>query len=486
MKRLLLAILAMATLTASAQNFPDSIVVTLNTYTYRYRFLPYDSGYVTEDTLYSSFSSSITKNNTNYKLDGRVISASKIEAFLNELDRPDNTDNSLKKYGVDPDWITQHPAELLNLYSGYYDLKWNEKQREFITDKLTDTTYYIKELNDFLSNGSGYTMHHAYKDEYVIAIYKGGILLDKLTSRKFVWGYRMPWTNLNGDIIYNYGIEKMLNTLMLEKEAAKKLLTGNKLLRHLVNEIVDFHMQSLYKLSAYSFKKEIDELVPEFEVLSFEEVYGRGRYISDEKLAIKVVLKNYLMLDNVYLNFIASGKGKSIYSRDSIKADYKDVIIRIQSVGFLMDYIQANPGSKIDVYYFNNKGVNEYNIAGFNKDPESWGHHDKYVESLARYEKNNITPSFDLVKAIETSKRLDCGCNYRFDRSYAENAIFFELEDEAGNNSLWFLLPDNKVLLYIMEGDKVLGFDRANFGSDIGLQYPCVLFNLAGEMVDDR
>lgn len=255
MKRLLLAILAMATLTASAQNFPDSIVVTLNTYTYRYRFLPYDSGYVTEDTLYSSFSSSITKNNTNYKLDGRVISASKIEAFLNELDRPDNTDNSLKKYGVDPDWITQHPAELLNLYSGYYDLKWNEKQREFITDKLTDTTYYIKELNDFLSNGSGYTMHHAYKDEYVIAIYKGGILLDKLTSRKFVWGYRMPWTNLNGDIIYNYGIEKMLNTLMLEKEAAKKLLTGNKLLRHLVNEIVDFHMQSLYKLSAYSFKK---------------------------------------------------------------------------------------------------------------------------------------------------------------------------------------------------------------------------------------
>ena len=41
-----------------------------------------------------------------------------------------------------------------------------------------------------------------------------------------------------------------------------------------------------------------------------------------------------------------------------------------------------------------------------------------------------------------------CGCNYRFEREFIENAIFFEVTSNRNTSSIWFLLPDASVLLY--------------------------------------
>ena len=328
-------------------------------------------------------------------------------------------------------------------------------------------------------------MHNSYKNEFIVKFYSKGTISNEVKSRKYVWGYKMPWTNQSGDTLYNFSIETKLNDILSTKEKLKAPLKGEKLQKYLVNKIIDNYMPWLYKLSAYSYKKEIDELKSDFKVVSFEEIYGRGRYIWNEPKTMKIVLKNKLMYDNVNLVFLASKYGNTIYSRDSIKNDYTNYINRIQSVKFISDYLIANPNSRLDIYYFNNKGINEYNIESVNKNPTTWARHDKWVESLKFYEKNNIKPTFDIDQSIKTSQQNDCGCNYRFDKSYIEKAIFFEVHDANNSSSIWFLLPDNKVLLYIMDDSTALNFKRSDFNDkkDYGLIYPCALFDTTGQKI---
>ena len=100
---------------------------------------------------------------------------------------------------------------------------------------------------------------------------------------------------------------------------------------------------------------------------------------------------------------------------------------------------------------------------------------------LKWYEKNNIKPGFDTSESIRVSKQTDCGCNYRFDRHYIEPAIFFEIKDSNHNSSIWFLLPDDKVLLYIMDGEKAPNYDRPQDGKKWGLLYHCLLLGINGQ-----
>jgi hypothetical protein len=191
------------------------------------------------------------------------------------------------------------------------------------------------------------------------------------------------------------------------------------------------------------------------------------------------------MYDNVSFVLLASKYDNTIYTRDSIRKDYANYINRIQSITFISDYLKASPNSRLDIYYFNNKGINEYNIESVNKSPTTWARHDKWVENLKWDSIHNIKLNFDVNESIKTSERVDCGCNYRFNRSYIEQAIFFEIHDKENNSSIWFLLPDNKVLLYIMDNATALNFKRSDFGDkkEYGLLYPCALFDTDGKRV---
>jgi hypothetical protein len=472
--RLLLAIILLISLKLTGQALPDSIIITNNTYVHNL------SG---SDITYRSDNYSIIHQSNGYFLNGDKISKTNILRLLSELSKPNNTDNFLGKYGIDTTWIKNNPGEILNLYTNKEDFEWNNQQKQYIFKELTNLKNYQTELNSYFSNGCCFTMHNSYSNEFVIRIYNKNVPIQEVKSRKFVWGYMQPWRNLNNDTLYNFQIEKKLNKLLSISQKTKEPLYGKKMLKYLVNKIVGNNMSSLYVLSAYTYTKEIEELKTDFEILSFNEVQGRGRYIWNEPATMRVRLKNKFMLDNVNLVFLASKTGKTIYSRDSIKKDYKQYIERIQSINFISDYLKSNPGTKLDIYYFNNKGINEYNIEGVNKNPSTWARHDKWVESLKFYQKNNIKPGFDIDQSIKTSQQNDCGCNYRFERSYIEKAIFFEISDNNKNSSIWFLLPDNKVLLYLMQGATLLNYSFKDFGDKEYMQYPCVLFDLNGQRV---
>jgi hypothetical protein len=465
-------------ITAKSQILPDSIIITKNSYVNN--FTDNDSLIKSEDYNYCHLSGK-------YICKDKTISESKAKSLIDEINNPSNKLDLLTKFEIDTAWIKQNPEELLKPYSNkYYNLSWNQQQKEYIFKKLTDLNDYKHGLIRYLSNGGSYTMHNFYRQDFFIQFYNNGLISNQIKSRKYVWGNQMPWVNLQNDTIYNLNIEILLNPYTDNKKIPKPL-KGEKLLKYLTNEIIDNNMQPLYKLSAYSYLKEIEELKTDFKIVSHEEVYGRGRYIWNEPKTMKITLKNDSMLPNVYLQFLASKIGKTLYSRDSIKKDYKVIINRVQSISFIIDYLKQNLDVQLDIYYFNNCGINQYNIDGVNKNPIEWKKQDDYIESLKWYEKSNIKPSFDINEAIKTSERNYCGCNYKFDNDFIKKAIFFELSNKVTReNSVWFLLPDNKILLYIMEGNKVLNYDYELFGKYTGIQFPCILFTNDGKIIERK
>lgn len=467
-----------------AQNEPDSIVVQQNTYYAHWVEGTDDMWLTTVDCLYRSESYRIVKNKKNYKLNRKAIGVSKVQGLNAAIKNSSVHRFSISDYGIDTSWIKTHSREMLERYSNKKDLTWNSQQRQYMTHQLGEIRQYQRHFLDYVEFGCCYGIHRNYRDELILRIFRSGQLENELTSRKRSYGFYMPWTNAAGDTIANPSIEKELAAVVTLSNI-KPLLQGERLLKYLAEKIIEYHKSTLYQLEAYTYENEIRELETDFKIKSFEELYTRGRYIWDEPSAFKVILTNDLMRKNVRLNFIATEHNQTLYSRDSIKRDYRRIVERVQSIDFISKSLEQDTSALLDIYYFNNRGINKYNIESVNSNPEKWAKHDKYVKSLDWYRQRNISPSFDIDEAIATSRQVECGCNYRFDQDFIEKSIFFEIHDRDGNSSIWFLLPDDRVLLYLMQGEKVLEHNYAEFGKSAGLQYPCVMFDLQGRLLPE-
>lgn len=471
-----------------SQTFPDKIKIVKNTYEY--------SAFIDTVELYNSDTIVLTHKR-------------KISKLLAELERYDTEEQLLRKFEIDTTFIHNNPDEVLKLYSGKTKIVWNERQKEYIFKKLNDVNVCREELNNYISNYRPKKTYHrfsisrllkfrrvaicgmgmpTYRSEYVISVYSENNITNIFTSRRSISGYNFPYKDQLNRVVYNYKIDKQLNEIFKRKIKIEEPLKGNDLLKYIVNQIVDNNVRELYKLSAYSYENEISELSPDFKIISTEEVYGRGRYIWDEPKTIKITLKNSYMLPNVQIQFLASAVGNSIYSRDSIKTKYQEVLNKVQALDFITEYLKKDTSATLDIYFFNNSAINEYNILKINKTPEEWERHDKYVESLKWYETSDIKPSFDIKKSIATSQRNDCGCNLRKEKSFFNDAIFFEIRSSRNPSSIWFLLPDKTVLLYHLEtyqteGARVLDKDLNSLTSDIYLPFTCLLFNDKGVLI---
>jgi hypothetical protein len=411
----------------------------------------------------------------------------KVNQLLSELDNIKSINQIFIETKIDTILIKQNPEQLIKFYDDKY-IGWNTQQVNFISDKLSQIETYKKYFESYLELGCCVHMHQRYRDEYLIKVFENGTLINTFTSRKSLQNSKkIPWIDSNGLKNYNQNVDKLFFEIIGSKKQYQELMFGNELTKHLATKIIDYHKPTLYELSAYDYFEELNELKSDFEILNIGEVYGRGRYIWNEPKTYYARLTNNLMMPQVNIMFLATKEGKTIYSRDSIKSDFKDIINRVQKVEFLMNYITQNQSVKLDIYYFNNKPINDYNIDNFNKNPEHWIKHDKFLESIQKYENVEPKPTYANEDAIMVSKQLYCGCNFRFEKDFAQKAIFIELKNQDNKaNSVWYLFPDNTVLLYIMQGEKVLEYNYVDFGKSSGLQYPCVLFDLKGNIIDRK
>jgi hypothetical protein len=416
-----------------------------------------------------------------------IKQSKKVNKLLTELENTKSINQIFRESKIDTVLIKQNPRQLINFYDDKY-IRWNTKQVSYISEKLSQIETYQKYFESYLELGCCVHMHQRYRDEYVIKVFENGTLTNTFTSRKSLPNSKkIPWTDSNDLKNYNQNVDKLFFEIIGSKKQYQEMMVGNELTKHLVTKIVDYYKPTLYELSAYDYLQELNELKSDFEILNIGEVYGRGRYIRNEPKTYYARLTNNLMMPQVNIMFLATKESKSIYSRDSIKSDYKNIINRVQNIEFLMNYLAENKSVKLDIYYFNNKPINDYNIDNFNKNPEQWIKHDKFLESIKKYDTIKPKPSYANKDVIRVSKQLYCGCNFRFENDFAQKAIFIELKNQDHKeNSVWYLLPDNTILLYIMQGVKVLEYNYTEFGKFSGLQYPCVLFDLKGNIIDRK
>lgn len=454
--------------------FSGTLLAQSPKYTIEVQYNLYATGFDNIEYLYSS-NQIIVKN------------SKKNNQLISELENTKSINQLFTETKIDTTVISQNPKQLIKYYDDKY-IRWNTQQVDYISGKLSKIETYKNYFANYLQSGCCIQMHQRYRDEYVIKVFENNILTNTYTSRKSLPNTKkIPWTDTDSLQNYNQFIDKLFFEIIEREKQYQELLAGKDLIKYLAKEIIDYNKPTIYELSAYDYFDELNELKSDFEILNIGEIYGRGRYIWNEPKTFYARLTNALMLPQVNIMFLATKKGKTIYSRDRIKTDYKDIVKRVQKIEFLTNFIKQNPTVSLDIYYFNNRSINDYNIDNFNKNSKQWIIHDEFLERIKKYETEDPKPTYANEDAIRVSKQLYCGCNYRFEKEFAEKAIFFELKnEETKENSTWYLLPDKTVLLYLMQGEKVLDYEYTKFGKFKGIQYPCVLFDLNGNIIDKK
>ncbi len=79
--------------------------------------------------------------------------------------------------------------------------------------------------------------------------------------------------------------------------------------------------------------------------------------------------------------------------------------------------------------------------------------------------------------------------NYRFENEFIKQAVFLEITSKVNVSSIWFLLPDNTLLLkhvesYRLDETKVLNMGLKKYGNNIQLPFPCLLFDKNGNLIE--
>ena len=72
------------------------------------------------------------------------------------------------------------------------------------------------------------------------------------------------------------------------------------------------------------------------------------------------------------------------------------------------------------------------------------------------------------------------------DNEYLKESIVFDLEDEDKLQSTWILLPDNTLVLYILDSDSIFNYSRKGLGFDQehSLIEPCKKFDRKGNIIN--
>jgi len=432
MKRIILiTILLFIVLIGKSQNLPDSIIITFNRHAPEW----FDKG-----TIYFSDTISIVKRGMDYQLFNKKITSKKINTLYDEIKNPLSLKESFYQSSIDTTIIRKKPLSLRNNYKEY-KYKWNKNQISFISSELSNIENYIEQYQEYLNPYKGASIPSYHENEIIIECYWNNILTDRIISNKSkpFRLYQFPWVSSISNVeYYNIKLGKILLDIIGIKNSSENFMQGQKLLNHLSAKIIESKRKQLLELSANTYQSEINDLIEDFTIIQSREKATYGGYTGDGGIIVSI-LHNKKMLPNIYVSLGLNKVGKSLYSRDSIKSDYQYIVQRVQSIEFISKYLNENLNRKLYIHYFNNKPINDYIY--------------KHVQRTC------------------VTQQL-------------EQAIVFELENENNDKSLWLLFPDDIILLFRMDGEKVLDYPYTQFNENKGNLYPCMRFNKNGEIIN--
>ncbi|MFL9843009.1 SMI1/KNR4 family protein [Flavobacterium rhizosphaerae] len=465
MPKKLLLLFLFAVSVCMAQNLPDSIQVSIDVYGVSF------SG---KEFKYKSTSLNLTNNKGNFFIGGHKIQATtkQIEKFVAAVQTPMDFDAHFNNLGIDTLQIKNKSEKLLK----QGDFEWITEQKAYILPLLADIENYKALYEEDFYTGLDFSvgLRDRTKKQFIIKFFSRGRLTYSGTTTLSRTGYNLPWLDMvSGTENYNPKLEPLFATLMGDKIS---VVEGKELTASLAERIIKNNALKLYELGAKKYKTEIDELATDFTIEKAE--LNRKK---EKEYIIK--LHNSSMLPNMYINFFATENNHTLYTRDSLKENYKTIVERVKAIDFISDYLNSNPKTRLYIKYYNGSAISTYDINRVNTNQKLWKAHDKYAEKQMEYLRKNPRSSEYVLFNINYSEEKNCGCNLRLDEGTIKKAITFEIvNDDNEGYSLWFLLPDNRVLLYLMDGEKTLNYTYKTWGNNYpGLQTPCKIFNLKGE-----
>lgn len=457
-----------------AQTSWDSLVI--ERHTWRSNLARFSNPQLDEDIKESTEKKIITSNK-------------KISLWWKEVNQFTDTTQLLAVFGIDTLQILQNPESLIAFYSGYHKNKINQnpKQKEFLIKLLGNTSVFKRELKNSIIDRSKYAIHRPYCYNYSIKFYAQSQLIAHYNSQKAAhYKYYFPYINQEKKAVYNFQIDNLL-AKTFRHQSFSPLKKGKKIIQYLVTKIIDANMDTVYQLYPYTYQKEIKALETDFRLVSFEGVYQRSKFFGYTANTIKVVLQSKEMLPNVYLNFMASTTKKRMYQTNTLQKSYQGIVSRLQNIGFLRDYLLKDTTARLDIYYFDNKAINDYVINEVNGNPEQWERYDD------RKKRSKLSTTDSVKKANQESllaiyKKMECGCDYRWDKEFIEKAVVFTITDANNSILAWLLLPDNTLFLYRVDSRTiattlVINQPLTNFSPDATSPSPCLLLDKNGKLI---
>lgn len=452
---------------ARALNLPDSIVIYdgasshFKGYSYRYVLKPKGRQYILYRTGERKWDFDSDSLRTEHKRLGS-LPVEELKAFLAAVEDTSFRYLHPRNFGYDAAWQEREAPRLLG-----YALKrrqyWSPELEARMLAGLKDPAAMQHAMNKVVGREGIYIISkHASYDFRVILYYRNRAAFS-IEAGENPLG--MPWI-LHGRLSYNPSLPRFFAALLPAADKSmnrRRFELEGELPRQLSEEICDNLKNELDSLSAVAVMNELADLAPVFRINGAREHGYFGRYISSPLQVYKVSLQNERMHPQLSLQYMVSRNDGRLYPRDSLLREWKSAVDRVQDIPFLREFLDGNSARRLDLYYFDNSGMNPYLKDGFNKNPEEWARYDKAPD-----------PRFI---------GLYCGCNFRLPDAYLDEALFFELIDEENNASIWIVLPDNTPVLYHFSGPQVYRYSSADMGTNGGgVQYACKKFNPDGSI----
>jgi len=471
------------------ETLPDSITIQGNVwdlarcYSCRYSLVREEDGYSAVRN-----SSSFSQGRHHSKLTGPETVGSVRSADIRRLIRAINDTGynklSLRDLGVDSAWIAGHSDKVFSAVRRQYD-DWTPRQTAFAKKELGDYSNYDPAARRAILQEGSYYIAKDFALSFNLQCYYQGDTARSVNASENYLG--LPW-QVGNRLSYNPGIARAIITLLPEDLSGNlPRLKGARLLQLLARQVYEDKISpELPNLAVLEYTGYTNELKRDFTVLGVAEASLDWLEFKHDPQTFRFTLEHPSLHPGIQLLFYAIRLGHSLYPPDSLREVFPLLRDRIEHVKFLMDYLDGNPNRKINLFFFNHLAISRRHIADFNQDSTHWKLHDAWVKDMAMYQTSKVKPDFDIAESIETSKRVECGCNFRFDNGWLQRSILFEVRDEYGNSSTWLLLPDNTPVLWYFQGENVYKLTHKDLGTNgRSVQYPCRKLDAEGNLMQE-
>lgn len=450
---------------SNASVLPDSIVIHdgfsyMRSYTYTYVLKSRGKQYI----LYKVYEQHAGLDTLSVSEERRrmgSVTAGQVKRLVAAVEDPGFAKLEPRHFGFDKAWQEANATRMLG-YAKERRTYWTPAQETYMLAALKDPARLRDALNKEVGREGVYVISRPRYDFRVVLYYRNRAPFSIEADANPLG---MPWI-LHGRLSYNPALPALFADLLPETEPSanrKRFRAGTKLPEDLSRSICDALKPQLDSLAATAIMAELQPLRTVFEINGAREHGYFGRYISSKEQVYKVSLHNEYMHPQLSLQYMVSRNDGRLYPRDSLLREWESAVDRVQDIPFLREFLDGNSARRLDLYYFNNSGMNPYLKDGFNKNPEEWARYDKDPD-----------PRF---------RQLYCGCDFRLLDAWLDEALFFELFDEENHASIWIVLPDNTPVLYHFSGPQVYRYSSADMGTNGGgVQYACKKFNTDGSI----